>query len=86
MKVDQSVYHLISIDLCVQALCPVHGFMVRRNYDYSVSNSEEVTDEELEVHKVSSYSNYYFFNCRDLLIFHYIVFSPTNQVLVDLNR
>ncbi|CAI5442925.1 unnamed protein product [Caenorhabditis angaria] len=34
----------------MKALCPVHGYMVRRNYDYSLSNSEE-EDVEDEIHQ-----------------------------------
>ncbi|KAJ1349393.1 hypothetical protein KIN20_004955 [Parelaphostrongylus tenuis] len=40
----------------MKALCPVHGFMVRRGYDYSVSNSEEDVGAEVdEVHKEEPY-------------------------------
>ncbi|VDM68152.1 unnamed protein product [Strongylus vulgaris] len=39
----------------MKALCPVHGFMVRRNYDYSVSNSDEDAAEDDEVHKEEPY-------------------------------
>ncbi|KAK6739234.1 hypothetical protein RB195_020971 [Necator americanus] len=38
----------------MKALCPVHGFMVRRGYDYSVSNSEEDAQDD-EVHKEEPY-------------------------------
>lgn len=38
----------------MKALCPVHGFMVRRGYDYSVSNSEEDAEDD-EVHKEEPY-------------------------------
>ncbi|ULU04323.1 hypothetical protein L3Y34_017240 [Caenorhabditis briggsae] len=42
-------YHSDGTIKVMKALCPVHGYMVRRNYDYSVSNSEE-EDVEDEVH------------------------------------
>ncbi|GMT14574.1 hypothetical protein PFISCL1PPCAC_5871 [Pristionchus fissidentatus] len=48
-------YNDIGHIVVMKALCPVHGFMVRRNYDYSVSNSEDVTDEENEIHKIEPY-------------------------------
>ncbi|KAF8363029.1 unc-105 [Pristionchus pacificus] len=48
-------YNDIGHIVVMKALCPVHGFMVRRNYDYSVSNSEEGTDEDNEVHKEEPY-------------------------------
>ncbi|VDM57651.1 unnamed protein product [Angiostrongylus costaricensis] len=38
----------------MKALCPVHGYMVRRGYDYSVSNSEEDPTVD-EVHKEEPY-------------------------------
>ncbi|CAI4232087.1 unnamed protein product [Auanema sp. JU1783] len=38
----------------MKALCPVHGYLVRRQYDYSVSNSEE-EEEEDPVHKEEPY-------------------------------
>ncbi|CCF23432.1 Degenerin-like protein unc-105 [Caenorhabditis elegans] len=43
-------YHPDGSIRIMKALCPVHGYMVRRNYDYSVSNSEE-EDAEDEVHR-----------------------------------
>ncbi|KAK6030130.1 hypothetical protein OSTOST_03741 [Ostertagia ostertagi] len=39
----------------MKALCPVHGYLVRRGYDYSVSNSEEEEPEVDEVHKEEPY-------------------------------
>ncbi|CAJ0606181.1 unnamed protein product [Cylicocyclus nassatus] len=40
----------------MKALCPVHGYMVRRNYDYSCSNSDEDGGlENDEVHKEEPY-------------------------------
>ncbi|CAD6191735.1 unnamed protein product [Caenorhabditis auriculariae] len=38
----------------MKALCPVHGYMVRRNYDYSLSNSEEDEGDD-EVHRVEEF-------------------------------
>ncbi|KJH44648.1 degenerin [Dictyocaulus viviparus] len=38
----------------MKALCPVHGFMVRRGYDYSVSNSEEDPETD-EIHREEPY-------------------------------
>ncbi|KAK6042725.1 hypothetical protein COOONC_19769 [Cooperia oncophora] len=39
----------------MKALCPVHGYLVRRGYDYSVTNSEEEEPEDDEVHKEEPY-------------------------------
>ncbi|CAB3404499.1 unnamed protein product [Caenorhabditis bovis] len=46
-------YHPNGTIRVMKALCPVHGYMVRRNYDYSLSNSEE--EQEDEVHQEEPY-------------------------------
>ncbi|XGW10769.1 hypothetical protein V3C99_012346 [Haemonchus contortus] len=43
----------------MKALCPVHGYLVRRGYDYSVTNSEEEVAEDNEVDEVHKEEPYY---------------------------
>ena len=39
-------YNDMGFIIVMKAMCPVHGYMVRRGYDYSLTNSEE--DEDID--------------------------------------